>query len=63
MVGTSFGPEVLQVLIDSEETAVYLAKKFGVPERLIRDKEQRKEIAALAQQAMQQQQQQGMPVE
>jgi hypothetical protein len=63
MVGSSFGPEVLQVLIDSEETAVYLAKKFGVPERLIRDKEQRKEIAALAQQAMQQQQQQGMPVE
>ena len=63
MVGGVFGPEMLQLLIDGEESAIYLAKKFGVPERLIRDKEQRKEIAALAQQAMQQQQQQGMPVE
>lgn len=63
MVGGAFGPEMLQLLIDSEESALYLAKKFGVPERLIRDKEQRKQIAALAQQAAEQQQQQGMPVE
>jgi len=63
MVGGAFGPEMLQLLIDGEESAVYLAKKFGVPERLIRDKEQRKQIAAIAQQMAQQQQQQGMPVE
>ena len=63
MVGGVFGPEMLQLLIDGEESAIYLAKKFGVPERLIRDKEQRKQIAALAQQAAQQQQQQGIPVE
>lgn len=61
MVGGAFGPEMLQLLIDGEESAVYLAKKFGVPERLIRDKEQRKQIAAIAQQMAQQQQ--GMPVE
>ena len=61
MVGGAFGPEMLQLLIDGEESALYLAKKFGVPERLIRDKEQRKQIAALAQQMAQQQQ--GMPVE
>jgi hypothetical protein len=59
LVGGAFGPEMMQLLIDSEETAVHLAKKFGVPERLIRDAEQRKQIAALAQQ-MAQQQQQGM---
>lgn len=61
MVGGVFGPEMLQMLIDGEEAAVYLAKKFGVPERLIRDEEQRKQIAAMAQQMAQQQmaQQQG----
>lgn len=61
MVGGAFGPEMLQMLIDGEESALYLAKKFGVPERLIRSEEQRKQIAALAQQMAQQQQ--GMPVE
>jgi hypothetical protein len=61
LVGGVFGPEMLQLLIDGEETAVHLAKKFGVPERLIRDEEQRKQIAALAQQMAQQQQ--GMAVE
>jgi hypothetical protein len=55
LVGGVFGPEMLQVLIDSEQTAVHLAKKFGVPESLIRDEEQRKQIAALAQQMAQQQ--------
>jgi len=59
MVGTGFGPEMLQLLIDGEQTAIYLAKKFGVPESLIRDEEQRRQIAALAQQLAQQ----GMPIE
>ena len=55
----------VEVLIDGEETAIYLAKKFGVPESLIRDEEQRKQIAEAAQQLAQQQaMQQGMmPVE
>ena len=61
LVGGVFGPEMLQLLIDGEEVAVHLAKKFGVPDRLIRDEEQRKQIAALAQQMAQQQQ--GMTVE
>jgi len=56
LVGTTFGPEMLQMLIDSEKTAVHLAKKFGVPESLIRDEEQRRQIAAIAQQMAQQQQ-------
>jgi glutathione S-transferase len=49
---------MLQLLIDSEATAVHLAKKFGVPDSLIRSAEQRKQIAAIAQQMAQQQQQQ-----
>ena len=59
LVGGVFGPEMLQLLIDGEKTAIHLAKKFGVPDSLIRDEEQRKQIAALAQQMAQQQQQQG----
>jgi len=63
LVGGAFGPEMMQMLINSEETAIHLAKKFGVPESLIRDEEQRKQIAAIAQQMAQQQQQQGGMVE
>ena len=61
LVGAGFGPEMLQLLIDGEKTAIYLAKKFGVPDSLIRDEEQRRQIAALAQQMAQQQQ--GMMLE
>lgn len=63
LVGGVFGPEMLQLLIDGEQTAIHLARKFGVPESLIRDEEQRRQIAALAQQMAMQQQQQGMPIE
>ena len=46
--------------MSSEDTAVYLAKKFGVPDSLIRDDAQRRQIIMAAQQLQQQQQQQGM---
>jgi len=55
LVGGVFGPEMLQLLIDSEKTATYLGKKFGVPESLIRDEDERRQIAAIAQQLAQQQ--------
>ena len=55
MVANTFGPEMLQILIDGEETAIYLSKKFGVPESLIRDEEQRKQLTAMMQQMAQQQ--------
>ena len=58
MIGSTLGPEMLQLLIDGEQTAVYLAKKFGVPESLIRDEDQRKQIAEMAAQMQQQQQMQ-----
>ena len=52
-----FGPEVTNLLVSSEEAAVYLAKKFGVPDNLIRDVGERKQIVEMAQQM----QQQGIP--
>ena len=57
-VAGSFGPEILNILISSEETALYLAKKFGVPDNLIRDADERQQLVQMAQQ-MQQMQQQG----
>lgn len=61
LVGQTFGPELLNLLVSSEDTAVYLAKKFGVPDSLIRDDAQRQQILMAAQQqALMQQQQQGM---
>jgi hypothetical protein len=65
LVGSTFGPEMLNLLIDTEATSVHLAKKFGVPDSLVRDAEQREEIArAVAQmQQQQQQQQQAAPEE
>jgi phage portal protein BeeE len=52
---TAFGPEMTQLLINSEETAAHLAKKFGVPDALIRDDAERKQIVAMMQQMAQQQ--------
>jgi len=60
---SAFGPEAMQILINSEMTAAYLAKKFGVPDSLIRDEEERKEIVALMQQMQQVQEQAPQPME
>ena len=64
LVGGRFGPQILNLLIDSQEVSVYLARKFGVPDNLIRSPEQRAMLTQMAQQMaqmqMQQQQQQGM---
>ena len=51
---------MLNMLIDSQEVSLYLARKFGVPDNLIRSPEQRAMIQQMAQQMMEMQQQQGM---
>jgi hypothetical protein len=61
LVGSSFGPEVLNILINSEDVAVYLAKKFGVPDTLVRDKVEREQLLQAAQQYAQAQQQGEVP--
>lgn len=43
------------MLVDSDETAVYLAKKFGVPDTLIRDEDEREAMKEQMMMAMQQQ--------
>src|SRR6056300_1172396 len=54
MVAGRFGPEVINLLVSSEETAIYLAKKFGVPDQLIRDVSERQRMVQMAQQMQQQ---------
>jgi len=54
MVAGRFGPDVINLLVSSEETAIYLAKKFGVPDHLIRDVGERKQMVEMAQQMQQQ---------
>lgn len=52
LVGGSFGPEALNLLTDSSQVSIYLAKKFGVPESLIRDEAQRMQLLAMMQEQM-----------
>ena len=59
LIQANFGPQLLNLLIDSEEVATVLAKKFGVPDTLIRDKSQREQLVQMAQQ-MAEDQGQGM---
>jgi hypothetical protein len=56
LVGANFGPDMVNLLVDSEETAIYLAKKFGVPDNLIRDEADREAIQQQMQQMAQMQQ-------
>lgn len=60
LVQGAFGPEVMNLLISSEQTAEYLAKKFGVPDNLVRDASERERIVQQAQQMQQQMQEQQM---
>jgi hypothetical protein len=58
MIQGRVGPELMNILIKQDEVAKYVAKKLGIPEELIRSKEEMQEAAQQMQQMMQQQQQQ-----
>jgi hypothetical protein len=46
MLNQQFGPQLAQMMIEQEETAKYLRERFGVPVKLIRNKQQRAEVAS-----------------
>ena len=56
VVQQGFGPEIMNLLVSGEEVAAYLAKKYGVPDSLIRDAGERKQLVEIMQQAQMQQQ-------
>jgi hypothetical protein len=41
MIGVRFGPQLVNMLIKTEDAAKYLGDKFGIPERLLRSDEER----------------------
>ena len=61
LIQSQFGPQVTNLLINAEETAAHLAKKYGVPDSLIRDPDERRQIIEQAQQMAQMQQQMQQP--
>lgn len=66
LVQQRFGPQIVNLLVKSEDAAKYLADKFSVPERLLRsDSERAKLVAQLTQQmgAMNGQQQPEQPTQ
>lgn len=58
LVGGNFGPEMVNLLINTEEAALYLGKKFGVPDTLIRDEAEREQMQQMQQMMAQMQQMQ-----
>jgi hypothetical protein len=54
-LGQLFGPQMVNVLVKSEEAAAYMGEKLLIPEKLLRSEKERKEILGMLQQAMSQQ--------
>jgi hypothetical protein len=46
LVQARFGPQLVNLLVKSEEASKYLADKFGVPERLLRSDKERADLVA-----------------
>ena len=44
LVQARFGPQLINGLVDTNEATQYLAKKFGIPEKLVRTPEQQQQI-------------------
>jgi len=44
IIAGTFGPQMINVIVNQNETAKYLAEKMNLPEKLIRDEEEQKQI-------------------
>ena len=45
IIAGTFGPQMINLIVDQNATAKYLAEKMNLPEKLIRDEEEQKELA------------------
>lgn len=52
MVAGRFGPQMVNLLIKSEEAAAFIGSKLGVPDRIIRSEQERKQMMAQMAQMM-----------
>jgi hypothetical protein len=44
IIAGTFGPQMINVIVNQNETAKYLAEKMNLPEKLIRDEEEQRQI-------------------
>ncbi|BAQ87749.1 portal protein [uncultured Mediterranean phage uvMED] len=45
IIAGTFGPQMINLIVDQNETAKYLAEKMNLPEKLIRDENEQKQLA------------------
>ena len=45
IIGTTFGPQMLNLIVNQEELARHLAKLMNIPEKLLRDKAEQQQMA------------------
>jgi len=45
IIAATFGPQMINLIVDQNETARYIAEKMNLPEKLIRDSEEQQRIA------------------
>tara|TARA_R100000773_G_scaffold15981_1_gene14511 strand:+ start:389 stop:2014 length:1626 start_codon:yes stop_codon:yes gene_type:complete len=55
LIQSVFGEKLVNILIDTEQVAAQLARKFGVPDNMVRDEEDRKKLVEIMNAQMQQQ--------
>ena len=50
IIAGTFGPQMINLIVDQNETAKYIANKMNLPEKLIRDEQEQKELVDRLQQ-------------
>ena len=50
IIAGTFGPQMINLIVDQNETAKYLAEKMNLPEKLIRDEQEQKQLMEQLQQ-------------
>jgi len=50
IIGATFGPQMVNLIVDQNTTAKYLAEKMNLPEKLIRNEEEQQELVNRLQQ-------------
>ena len=53
IIAGTFGPQMINLIVDQNETAKYLAEKMNLPEKLIRNEQEQKELVNSLQQMQQ----------
>ena len=59
IIAGTFGPQMINLIVDQNETAKYLAEKMNLPEKLIRNEQEQKELVNRMQQLQQSAQEEG----